>query len=184
MPPQLDADAPETDPELARLRAERGYSYSDVVAVSPSTLPNYEARAKAFFEEHIHTDEEIRFCLAGSGYFDVRDAEDRWIRVHVRKGDLIVLPEGIYHRFTLDESGAMTAMRLFIGAPVWTPHNRPACASLESRRRYEVRFLGKPAESAVTGASGDAKTDVGEGGDRDRAVGGAEGGGREAGLVA
>lgn len=136
----FDADTYKENPKFAAMRVERGYDYEDTCTVSRETMPNYDEKIKSFFEEHIHSDEEIRYCLDGSGYFDVRDGQDRWIRVKVEKNDLIVLPEGIYHRFTLDTKNYIKALRLFKGTPVWTPYNRPQ-ENHPSRTKYAQGFL-------------------------------------------
>jgi 1,2-dihydroxy-3-keto-5-methylthiopentene dioxygenase len=123
------------------------WACQDIILVSPEKLENYEAKIKSFYEEHIHTDEEVRYCLDGSGYFDVRNSEDNWIRVWVKKGDLIILPAGCYHRFTLDQSNYIKAMRLFVGSPIWTPYNRPQ-DDHPIRKTYIDHFLSKEDVSA------------------------------------
>lgn len=131
------------DPRLAAIKQERGYTYTDMVILSPEKLPNYDEKIKNFYREHIHYDEEIRFCVDGSGYFDIRDEHDQWIRIAVQPGDMIVLPEGIYHRFTMDASNFIIAQRLFVGEPVWTPYNRDEIDAMRnaSRIKYETNFL-------------------------------------------
>lgn len=89
--------------DVNSLASERGYKNRDEITVSPAAMGDeYETKVKGFFNEHTHEDEEIRYILDGGGFFDVRSKDDRWVRIRLGKGDLIILPAGIYHRFTTD----------------------------------------------------------------------------------
>ncbi|KAG6432283.1 hypothetical protein SASPL_103858 [Salvia splendens] len=139
----LDPNKYENDPDLNKIRQDRGYSYMDMLDLCPEKVENYDEKLKRFYTEHIHGDEEIRYCLKGSGYFDVRDKDYRWIRILIKAGDLIVLPAGIYHRFTLDTHNYIKLMRLFVGEPVWTAFNRPQ-EEHPARKGYINSTLGMP----------------------------------------
>lgn len=85
------------------IASERSYKNRDEITVSPDTMGAvYERKIRMFYNEHLHEDEEIRYILDGNGFFDVRNEKDEWVRISLEKDDLLILPAGIFHRFTTD----------------------------------------------------------------------------------
>ncbi|CCE64453.1 hypothetical protein TPHA_0H02500 [Tetrapisispora phaffii CBS 4417] len=119
---------------------ERNYKNRDVVNISKESFGNENnmmEKLNMFYSEHLHEDEEIRYCLDGSGYFDLRAQNDTdWIRCRVNKGDLLVVPAGIYHRFTLTTENYIKALRLFKDEPKWNAIKRPDGDSYQVREEY------------------------------------------------
>ena len=67
----LDPSKYEDDPELEKICEERGYTFRDFV--NSEKIPNLEEKLDHFKTEHLHDDDEIRYFLKGSGYFDVKN---------------------------------------------------------------------------------------------------------------
>lgn len=120
---ELPTDPAAYQAPLDALSADRGYVTQDVVELSPE-MENLDAICAKFDREHIHTDDEARFVLAGEGIFDLRATDNRWIRVEVGPGDLLVVPKGLHHRFLLTDTREIRCVRLFADASGWTPHYR------------------------------------------------------------
>ncbi|KAM0806333.1 putative ARD/ARD family protein [Usnea florida] len=121
-----------------KIASERSYKNRDEIIVSPEKMGSaYDEKVKMFFNEHLHEDEEIRYIVDGDGFFDVRNHGDKWVRIRLEKDDLIILPSGIFHRFTTDSKNYIKAMRLFKDQPKWAPLNRaPELEENPHRKKY------------------------------------------------
>jgi 1,2-dihydroxy-3-keto-5-methylthiopentene dioxygenase len=105
--------------EIAEMKRRGGYVTADVIDVTPET-PNLEAMLARFDREHTHSEDEVRFILAGRGIFFLNIA-GRVASVEVRPGDMLRVPKGTTHWFTLCEDKRIRAIRWFQDTAGWTP---------------------------------------------------------------
>jgi 1,2-dihydroxy-3-keto-5-methylthiopentene dioxygenase len=118
-----------SESEIARIKRDQGYVEQDEVALSKDT-PNLEAICAKFDKEHYHTLDEVRFVVEGEGIFDVRDSNDRWVRIEVDAGDLIIIPANKYHRFYLTDRKKIRCVRLFLNNEGWAPLYRETATEM------------------------------------------------------
>jgi 1,2-dihydroxy-3-keto-5-methylthiopentene dioxygenase len=106
--------------EIDEMKRMGGYTTADVIDVSPET-PGLETMLARFDKEHTHSEDEVRFILAGRGIFFL-NGDGRVVSVEVGPGDLLRVPQGTTHWFTLCEDRRIRAIRWFQDTTGWTPH--------------------------------------------------------------
>ncbi len=103
--------------DIARLKAEAGYQAVDVVSLVPDH-PEREALRRKFLDEHTHSEDEVRFFVAGSGLFTLH-VGTRIHEVLCEQGDLIGVPDGTRHWFDMGPAPYFVAIRLFTNPAGW-----------------------------------------------------------------
>lgn len=106
--------------EIDEMKRRGGYVTADVIDVNPQT-PNLDAMLARFDKEHMHSEDEVRFILAGRGIFFL-NIGGRVASVEVGPGDMLRVPRGTTHWFTLCEDRRIRAIRWFQDTTGWTPH--------------------------------------------------------------
>jgi 1,2-dihydroxy-3-keto-5-methylthiopentene dioxygenase len=110
--------------DIDRISAEGGYVTVDVARLARGAEDDGEWAAKAkgarekFLTEHTHSDDEVRFFVAGSGAFYLRIDGSVHI-VICEAGDLLGVPANTKHWFDMGSNPAFTALRFFREPEGW-----------------------------------------------------------------
>ena len=106
--------------EIDEMKRRGGYTTADIIDVNPET-PGLDAMLARFDKEHTHSEDEVRFILAGRGIFFLH-LGGKVVSVEVGPGDMLRVPRGTTHWFTLCEDRRIRAVRWFQDTTGWTPH--------------------------------------------------------------
>lgn len=119
----LPADASQDDileayaAEIQTLKEECGFQAADVISLNPDNPQKHAFRQK-FIDEHVHSEDEIRFFVRGQGLFYLH-LGDQVFAVMCQKNDLISVPHGTRHWFDMGPEPAFTCIRLFTNPDGW-----------------------------------------------------------------
>jgi len=108
------------DHRFETLKKDYGYTTRDLIVLHED-VPGLQDILAKFDSIHYHTDDEVRYIVAGKGYFGFVNPKDEQFLVEVVAGDYINVPANAEHWFTLGDSSRIKAVRYFIDTTGWMP---------------------------------------------------------------
>jgi 1,2-dihydroxy-3-keto-5-methylthiopentene dioxygenase len=103
------------------LKREKGYQTRDMVVIHED-IPGLADMLGKFDKIHTHSDDEVRYILAGTGYFGFFETDGKQFLLEVSGGDYINVPANAEHWFEMRGCTRCKAVRYFIDTSGWTPH--------------------------------------------------------------
>jgi 1,2-dihydroxy-3-keto-5-methylthiopentene dioxygenase len=108
------------DNRFEELKRDKGYATRDMVVIHEE-VPGLGDMLAKFDKIHLHTDDEVRYILAGKGYFGFVELDGNQFLLEVAAGDYINVPANTEHWFEMRDSKRIKAVRYFIDTKGWTP---------------------------------------------------------------
>ena len=108
------------DNRFEELKRDKGYATRDMVVIHEA-IPGLADMLAKFDKIHLHTDDEVRYILAGKGYFGFVEPDGKQFLLEVSAGDYINVPANTEHWFEMKDSQRIKAVRYFIDTKGWTP---------------------------------------------------------------
>ena len=103
--------------DIDRIMAEKNDQAVDVISIN-ADHPQKDALRQKFLNEHRHSEDEVRFFVAGSGLFTLH-LDTRVLEVLCEQGDLISVPDNTRHWFDMGPNPHFIAIRIFSNVEGW-----------------------------------------------------------------
>lgn len=108
------------DARFEQLRHTLGYQTRDLVVLHPD-VPGLDGMLAKFDRCHYHTDDEVRYIIAGEGVFGFVLSDGDQAELLLSEGEYINIPARTEHWFHLTERKSIKAIRYFTSTAGWVP---------------------------------------------------------------
>ncbi|NES19066.1 MAG: acireductone dioxygenase [Symploca sp. SIO3E6] len=108
------------DGYFEQLKETAGYQSRDLIVLHPE-VPNLDTLLSKFDRCHYHTDDEVRYIIAGEGIFGFVRPDGSQLELTVQAQEFINVPANTEHWFHLTPSRRVKAVRYFTSMEGWVP---------------------------------------------------------------
>ena len=102
---------------VSRVKSRGGFTTADVIGLTPDH-PDKGALREKFLSEHIHSEDEVRFFIEGSGLFYLHLGEVV-VGIECTQGDYLSVPANTRHWFDMGPDPAFRCIRFFTNPEGW-----------------------------------------------------------------
>lgn len=104
------------------IKKKHGLQSVDIINVSPAfaQTDKFQPMRKKFLDEHLHTDDEVRYFIDGQGLFYIHHGKKIY-GILCTAGDFISVPANTPHWFDMGSQPQFKCIRFFTTEEGWVP---------------------------------------------------------------